>query len=95
MRITLLSAPIRLISIHNSYMLASAWKIVRDRLEILEQKGIDNSRVRSQLANKPNLRQEYFAVCNVLNALIDALQARFSVLAATAGVYRPGPYEPN
>jgi hypothetical protein len=76
-------------------MLASAWKIVRDRLELLEQKGIDNSRVRSQLANKPNLRQEYFAVCDVLNALIDALQARFSVLAATAGVHRPSPYETN
>ncbi|KAF8502264.1 hypothetical protein F5888DRAFT_1800741 [Russula emetica] len=74
--------------IHNSYMLASAWKIVRDRLELLEQKGIDNSKVRSQLANKPNLRQEYFAVCDVLHALIDALQARFSVLAATADPFR-------
>lgn len=76
-------------------MLASAWKIVRDHLELLEQKGIDNSKVRSQLANKPNLRQEYFAVCDVLHALIDALQARFSVLAATAGVLRPSSYETN
>jgi hypothetical protein len=76
-------------------MLASAWKIVRDRLELLEQKGIDNSKVRSQLANKPNLREEYFAVCNVLHALIDALQARFSVLAATAGVHHLSPYETN
>lgn len=74
--------------IHNSYMLASAWKIVRDRLELLEQKGIDNSKVRSQLANKPNLRQEYLAVCDVLHALIGGLQARFSVLAATADPFR-------
>jgi hypothetical protein len=76
-------------------MLASAWKIVRDRLEVLEQKGIDNSKVRSQLSNKPDLRQEYLAVWDVLHALIDALQARFSVLAATAGVHRLSPYKTN
>lgn len=72
-------------------MLASAWKIVRDRLELLEQKGVNNSKVRSQLANKPNMRQEYLVVCDVLHALIDALQARFSLLAATAGVHHPTP----
>ncbi|KAH9979163.1 hypothetical protein BJV74DRAFT_858646 [Russula compacta] len=70
--------------VHNSYMLASAWKIVRDRLELLEQKGIANGQVRSQLAKKPSLRTEYLVMCDILSALIDALQARFSLLAATA-----------
>jgi hypothetical protein len=74
-------------------MLASAWKIVRDRLELLEQKGVANSQIRSQLANKPNLRKEYLVVCDVLGALIDALQARFSLLAATAGVHTLNPLE--
>jgi hypothetical protein len=74
-------------------MLAFAWKIVRDRLELLEQKGIIGSQIRSQLANKPNLRKEYLVVCDALGALLDALQARFSFLATTAGVHHPNPLE--
>jgi len=70
--------------IHNLYMIASAWKIVRDRLVLLEQRGIVSSQIRSQLAKKPGLRKEYLVVCDVLAALVDALQARFSLLAATA-----------
>jgi len=76
-------------------MLASAWKIVRDRLELLEQKGLVNDQVRSQLAKNRHLRQQYLAVCDVCGALVDALQARFSSLAATAGVHRPSPQESN
>lgn len=74
-------------------MLASAWKIVRDRLELLEQKGIANGQVRSQLAKNPSLRTEYLVVCDILSALIDALQAGFSLLVATAGVHLPIPHE--
>ena len=74
-------------------MLASAWRIVRDLLELLEHGGIVNSKVRLQLAKNPGLRAEYLAVCDVLGALVDALQARFSLLATTAGVHRPSPPE--
>ena len=94
-----LSAPLtvslikKLPRVHNSYMLASAWKIVRDRLELLEQQGVVNSQIRSQLTNKPSLRKEYLAVCDVLGALVDALQARFSLLATTAGAHCPNPLE--
>jgi hypothetical protein len=76
-------------------MIASAWKIVRDRLVLLEQRGIVSSQIRSQLAKKPGLRKEYLVVCDVLAALVDALQARFSLLAATAGVHCPNPLETN
>jgi hypothetical protein len=79
--------------VHNSYMLASAWRIVRDRLELLEHEGIVNYQVRLQLAKNPGLRAEYLAVCDVLGALVDALQARFSLLATTPGVHRPSPPE--
>ncbi|KAI0305730.1 hypothetical protein B0F90DRAFT_1700505 [Multifurca ochricompacta] len=68
-------------------MLASAWRIVRDRLEFLGQ-GIDNGQVRSQLARKPDFRKEYLIVYDILSALIDALQARFSLLAAKAEHFR-------
>ncbi|KAI9450353.1 hypothetical protein F5148DRAFT_987108 [Russula earlei] len=74
--------------VHNSYMVASAWKIVRGRLEVLQREGIVNSQIRSQLTKDPHLRKEYLAVCDVLGALIDALQARFSFLAATAEHFR-------
>jgi hypothetical protein len=76
-------------------MIASAWKIVRDRLELLEQEGIINGQVRSQLSKKPDLRKDYLIVYDVLSALIDALQARFSLLAATAGGHRPSHPETN
>jgi hypothetical protein len=72
-------------------MIASAWKIVRDRLELLEQGGIINGQVRSQLSKKPDLRQDYLAAYDVLSALIDVLQARFSLLAARAGVHHSNP----
>jgi hypothetical protein len=76
-------------------MIASAWKIVRDRLEILEQKGIINGQVRSQLSKKPDLREDYFVTYDILSALIDALQARFSLLATRAGVHHPSSLETN
>jgi hypothetical protein len=76
-------------------MIASAWKIVRDRLELLEQEGIINSQVRSQLLKKPELRKDYLVAYDVLGALIDALQVRFSLLAARAGVHHPSPLETN
>lgn len=74
-------------------MLASAWRIVRDLLELLEHRGIVNNQVRLQLAKNPGLREEYLGVCDVLGALVDALQARFSLLATTAGVHRSSPPE--
>jgi len=76
-------------------MLASAWKTVRDRLELLEKEGVVNSQIRSQLAKNAHLRKEYLAVYDILGVLIDALQARFSLLAATAGVHCFSPHEMN
>ena len=70
-------------------MLASAWKIVRDHLELLEQQGVVNSQIRSQLASNPNLRKKYLVVCDILATLIDVLQARFSLLAVATGVHNP------
>ncbi|KAI0062875.1 hypothetical protein BV25DRAFT_1855093 [Artomyces pyxidatus] len=67
--------------IHNSYMLTSAWRFIRDGLETLDQEGIADDRVRVQLRDDPDLRTQYLILYDIVNVLVDALQANFSVLA--------------
>ena len=65
-------------------MLASAWKIIRNRLEALDNSGLTDARIKAQLLERPDLREEYLILYDIVNTLVDALQHRFSVLAMSA-----------
>ncbi|KAI0051869.1 hypothetical protein FA95DRAFT_1602357 [Auriscalpium vulgare] len=67
--------------IHNLHMLASAWRIIRDHLDYLDQLGIVDARVQSQLREDSALRTDYLVLYDMVNVLTDALQANFSLLA--------------
>ncbi|KAF7315679.1 hypothetical protein MIND_00083500 [Mycena indigotica] len=71
--------------IHNTYMLAAAWKLVADTVHDLEDMGLrDDMDIKTQLKNDPELRIKYIALYTfVVNTLVKFLQDRFSVLATT------------
>lgn len=75
------SMPFRL---HNSYMLASAWKIVSETLDSFAVNGVRDENIKSKLKSEPILREQYLALCNIVNTLVELSQNRFSVLATTA-----------
>ncbi|KAJ7072063.1 hypothetical protein C8F01DRAFT_1102364 [Mycena amicta] len=71
--------------IHNVYMLASAWKLVADTLQDMEDLGMnDDVDIKVQLLRDLDLRAKYLAVYHFLDhTLVKFLQERFSVLATT------------
>ncbi|KAJ6500171.1 hypothetical protein C8R47DRAFT_1211730 [Mycena vitilis] len=85
------SAMARVVStkIHNTYMLASAWKIVSDTLHDLEDEGLDDSAVKMQLKNDAAIRSKYLFLFHFVNTLVKMTQERFSVLATTTPHYAP------
>ncbi|KII92754.1 hypothetical protein PLICRDRAFT_37552 [Plicaturopsis crispa FD-325 SS-3] len=73
--------------IHNSYMLASVWKIVLDCLNALDDFGLDDKKAQIQLQQNEELRSGFLALYDIVSTLVDACQARFAVLATTAPHY--------
>lgn len=64
-------------------MLASAWKIVSDTLHDLEDEGLTDLNVNTQLKNNAALRSKYLFLYHFVTALVKMTQERFSVLATT------------
>ncbi|KAG7098800.1 hypothetical protein E1B28_000705 [Marasmius oreades] len=75
--------------IHNSYMIASAWKLVADSLCELEEDGLSNKQVVQQLSNNQELRSRYLALYDVIDTLVKLNQTKFAVLATTTRHYAP------
>ncbi|KAF9263366.1 hypothetical protein L218DRAFT_959393 [Marasmius fiardii PR-910] len=73
--------------IHNSYMIASAWKLVADSLCELEEAGLSNKQVVQQLSNNPELRPRYLALYDMIDTLVKLNQTKFAVLATTTPHY--------
>ncbi|KAF8973070.1 hypothetical protein BDZ97DRAFT_1779193 [Flammula alnicola] len=73
--------------IHNSYMLASAWKIVSDTMNGLVIDGLTDKNVKLKLKNNPDMRDRYLVLYDLVNVLVEMSQDRFSVLATTAPHY--------
>jgi hypothetical protein len=71
--------------IHNSYLFASAWKLIRNHLNILQRHDFDDTSLRSQLQQDTVLRTEYLVLFDMVNILVNVTQAKFSLLATTAG----------
>jgi hypothetical protein len=74
------------IRVHNSHMLASAWKKIRDQLELLSQAGLRDERVISQIQDNLDLRKEYLFLYDFVTKLANVLQTRFSQIAQTSGM---------
>lgn len=79
-----LDYPSMLLRLHNSYMLASAWKIVAATLRGFAMIGIRDENIKNKLQNDSILREQYLVLYDVVNTLVDLSQRRFSVLATTA-----------
>ncbi|KAG1746133.1 hypothetical protein EDB19DRAFT_1894277 [Suillus lakei] len=80
-------ASIIAIRIHNTYMVASAWKIVLDSLRALEKSGLSDATAHIQLQKDQGLLSRYLIVCDLVSNLVDLGQKKFSVLATTTPHY--------
>ena len=69
--------------IHNTYMLASAWKLVSETLYDLAELGVTDGTIKSQIRNNGVNRARYLVLYDLVNILVSMGQARFSVLAMT------------
>ena len=81
--------------IHNSHMLASAWKKIRDQLELLSRAGLRDQRVVFQVRDNQALRKEYLFLYDFTTKLANVLQTRFSQIARTSGTPLPYKYTDN
>ncbi|KAF5389386.1 hypothetical protein D9757_004247 [Collybiopsis confluens] len=73
--------------IHNTYLLASAWKIVVDTLYSLQQCDMTGDSVISILIKDEHLRSEYLGLYDLVCTLVDLSQRQFSLLATSTPHY--------
>ncbi|KAH8107794.1 hypothetical protein BXZ70DRAFT_997460 [Cristinia sonorae] len=69
--------------IHNTYMFASAWRLIAETLEDLQQEGLEDQTVRTQLQKSASMRVKYLVLYDVVNTLAGAYQSRLAQLAMT------------
>lgn len=77
------------IRVHNSFMLASAWRIIREYTLVFEEEyrldnAVGDAGVRKELRNNDELRTEYLVLCDIAKTLVDIAQNKFSQLATQA-----------
>lgn len=70
--------------IHNSYMLASSWKLVYQYLRQIRRTGVEDGSLRAQLAANEELRTKYLVLYDVVNNLTSLNQKKMSLLATTS-----------
>ncbi|KAF8650432.1 hypothetical protein AX16_005235 [Volvariella volvacea WC 439] len=73
--------------IHNTYMLASAWKIIFDCLAKFARKGVNDQNIKTKLKTDPQFRSRYLALYDMVNVMVDIGQSKVSVLATTTPHY--------
>lgn len=69
--------------IHNTYMLASAWRLVGLTLTQSIDEDQD-SRIRDTLGKDPEFRAHYMVLYDLVNILVSLGQQKFAQLATTA-----------
>ncbi|KAF9529234.1 hypothetical protein CPB83DRAFT_852909 [Crepidotus variabilis] len=74
--------------LHNSYMLASAWKIVSQTLNNFATSGVTDQNIKAKLKNDTKIRDNYLVLWDMVNKLVSMSQDQFSVLATTAPHYK-------
>jgi hypothetical protein len=66
-------------------MIASAWKIVRNVLRELIDRGMSSKNVRALLKNDNRIRNLYLSLFRMVEVMVDINQQRFSGLALNSG----------
>ncbi|KAF8495845.1 hypothetical protein JB92DRAFT_2992064 [Gautieria morchelliformis] len=75
--------------IHNVYLLAGAWRIVRNILRELEAIGLDDRDVRGQLRASEKIRARYLVLYDIITMLARMGQQRVASIAAATAHYAP------
>ncbi|KAF8578003.1 hypothetical protein K439DRAFT_1621649 [Ramaria rubella] len=75
--------------VHNAYLLAGSWRIVRNILKELEAMGLGHSDVRGQLRANEKLRARYLILYDMVTTLARMGQQRVSNVAAGTAHYAP------
>ncbi|TFY80469.1 hypothetical protein EWM64_g3543 [Hericium alpestre] len=70
--------------IHNTYMLASMWRMIKNGLSNLDSEGLSSSKIRQQLQQNEGMRIEYMMLYDAVNTLVDVAHDKFSSLATSA-----------
>ncbi|KAF6743545.1 hypothetical protein DFP72DRAFT_932870 [Ephemerocybe angulata] len=73
--------------IHNTYMVASAWKIINDNLKGIAGEGIIDTNVKTKLKADAALRKRYLVLYDMVGKLVDIFHKRVSALAPTSSHY--------
>ncbi|KAF6743058.1 hypothetical protein DFP72DRAFT_1102787 [Ephemerocybe angulata] len=73
--------------IHNTYMIASAWKIINDNLKGVAGEGITDTNVKTKLKADVALRKRYLVLYDMVGKLVDIFHKRVSALAPTSPHY--------
>jgi len=69
--------------IHNLYMLAAGWRVVRDTLIEFAVSGLADDNVKTKLKNNHQFRQRYLTLYDMVGILVHLSQSQTSVLATT------------
>ncbi len=64
-------------------MLASAWKLASETLNKFATSGVTDVNIKTKLKVDAGLRNQYLALWDIVNTLVDLSQNRFSILATT------------
>ncbi|THH29850.1 hypothetical protein EUX98_g4322 [Antrodiella citrinella] len=73
--------------IHNTYMFASAWRLIAETLDGLQKQGLEEQKIRAQLEADTVMRSKYLALYSVVNTLAGAYQERLAQFATTTPHY--------
>lgn len=78
-------------SIHNSYMLASGWKIVTELIKVMESTGLHDSHVREQLRQSEKIRRYYLLTVDLVKRLVQLSQHYLRIIASKTRKFKSGP----
>ena len=70
-------------------MLASAWRMIGESLEKLEEEGLEDGNAREELKKNGKMRARYLTLYDTVNVLAQASQERLGLLATSSRKYKP------
>lgn len=70
--------------IHNTYLFASAWRLVGLTLTENVERAEDTVQIRDRLKAEPAFRAQYLVLYDLVNVLVGYGQQKFAQLATTA-----------
>ncbi|RXW24981.1 hypothetical protein EST38_g912 [Candolleomyces aberdarensis] len=87
------------IKVHNTYMVASAYKLIAETLQSLGEGGVTDTNIKLKLKNDTEVRQRFLVLYDMVKELVKIFHTRVSVLATTSphysGYFKGRPTEYN